>query len=214
MAATQAMFVRRLRTIYGLNVVTRRGWGTKYPNVYLRRLITHRAKVPVDTVVQHITVTFDTGVFLGDFRHDMQLLERIGMDRFGSGVSYNAVFDKTSGMVGIGMPLRAKGTHTVNNKNRLGFSFDQNYWSRGLAWLGVPGDVPSPACRRSIAAFIACMMDTGHCSEDPDYKPHSFFTAKECPMPVMVGHMDEILAEAKRLHRLNGNKPTPLFRRR
>lgn len=209
MAASQAEFVRRLRLVYGLDVRTRRQWGSKYARIYAWRLIFRRSKFPVDTIVQHITVTHDSGRLTGNFDADMRLLEQIGYQRFGSGISYNACFDKRTGMVGIGQPLRAKGTHTVNDKNVRGFTHDQNLVARGLAWIGVPGDKPSAACQESIAAFIACMMDTGHCTPDPDYLPHSTFAYKDCPTQPMRDVMPSIYRRAKALHLANGGKKTP-----
>jgi hypothetical protein len=209
MATSQRKFIRRLRTVYGLDVRTRKQWGSTLGWRYAQRLVTHRAHVPADTVVAHITVTFDDGVLTGEFDADMREIERIGHARFGSGISYNFGVDKATGMVGIGQPLRAKGTHTVNDKNRTGFSQDQNYWARAIAWIGVPGNLPSPKCIDAYVAIIACLMDCGHVTEDPDVLPHSFFAYKDCPMPIMAGKLPEIKRRAQALHQKNKNTPTP-----
>lgn len=144
-----------------------------------------------DTLVQHVTVTDDTGGGVRDFKSDMQLLERIGLARFGSGVSYNIVVDQ-DGMVGIGMPLDAKGTHTVNVKQQPGFSYDQNYVAIGIAWIAQPGDRLTPECRASIAACIRALREVGALTDGFDYKPHSFFAAKACPLQVMRDAMPAI----------------------
>ncbi len=209
MAATQAAFVRRLRKVYKLNVRTRKDWGSKLGRVYAWRLIWKRATVPADTVVEHITVTFDDGVLTGDFDADMRELERIGQSRFGAGISYNICIDKATGMVGIGQPLRAKGTHTQNDKNRPGFSKDQNKVARAIAWIGVPGNRWTDKCRDAHVKVLACLMDTGHVTERPDYLPHSYFAFKECPMGIVADKLPDILADAKELHHKMKSIPTP-----
>lgn len=213
MASTQRMFVRRLRKVYGIEVRTRREWGTQHASVYFKRLVTHPAKVPADTVVGHITVTFDDGKFTGDFDSDMREVERIGWSRFLSGVSYNFCVDKLTGMVGIGQNLRAKGTHTVNDKNLKGFSHDQNFWARAIAWIGVPGNQLSDKALHSFACIIACGMDTGHITIDPDFLPHSAFAFKDCPTDELRREMPAILSKAKRLHNEKKDIRTPLLKR-
>jgi N-acetylmuramoyl-L-alanine amidase len=213
MATSQRKFVRRLRRVYGVKVLTRRQWGTEHPLLYGLRVITHPAKVPSDTLVQHITVTFDSGKLTGDMVKDMQTLERIGYSRFRSGISYNGAVDR-EGALGIGQNLRAKGTHTVNHKRVPNYSYDQNYWARAIAWIGVEGDRPTEACVETTAKFFACLMDCGHLTEDPDYDPHAKFTAKSCPTPAMISRMPEIRRRAYALHDKNKDVPTPTARRK
>lgn len=209
MASLEKTFVRRLRRVYGLDVRTRRQWGSVRRGTYAWRLIWRRAKVPADTLVQHITVTNDSGDLTGEFDADMRTLERIGYDRFGSGISYNICIDKDTGMVGMGMPLRAKGTHTVNDKNKPNFSRDQNYWARAIAWIGVPGNGWSKACYDAHVKVIACLMDCGHLTDDPDYLPHSYFAYKECPMGYIADKLPALKREAIALHEKMRDVPTP-----
>lgn len=209
MASTQAAFIRRLRKVYGLNVRTRKDWGSRLGAVYTRRLVTKRARVPADTVVQHITVTHGDGKLTGQFDADMRELERIGQARFQSGISYNICIDHQTGMVGIGQPLRAKGTHTVNDKNRPGFHRDQNLMARGIAWIGVPGNKVSARALQSHIKVLSCLMDCGHITPDPDYLPHSFFAAKDCPTDAIRPDMPGIIRDAKELHRRTKNVRTP-----
>ena len=208
MATRQSTFVRRLRRVYGVKVLTRRQWGTKHPLLYGLRLISHPAHVPADTFVQHITVTYDSGELIGDMKADMQLLERIGYDRFRSGISYNGAVDD-QGTFGVGQNLRAKGTHTVNNKNVPGYSYDQNKMARAIAWIGVEGERPTEACVDTTVAVFACLMDCGHLTDDPDYDPHAKFAYKSCPTPAMISRMPEIERRAHALHDKNKNIPTP-----
>lgn len=182
---------------HGVTVYTRKAWGSKYGTVYAWRQIFKRAYQPADTVVQHITVTHQTG----DFKADVQLVERIGHQRFGSGISYNWVVNMTTGEVAVGQPLNAKGTHTVNNKGRPGFSFDQNYWARAIAVLGMPGDQLSEEAQRSIELLLTGMAKRRAITKTFDYLPHSAFTAKDCPcdptrdkMPAIYEHVRQELA--------------------
>jgi hypothetical protein len=57
---------------------------------------------------------------------------RIGMERFGSGVSYNFLVHMQTGEVAVGQPLDAKGTHTLNEKRVPGYSYDQNLVARAI----------------------------------------------------------------------------------
>lgn len=180
----------------GVVVLTRRQWGSRpdgrpWPlapnvdNVYKWRL----ANKPVtartaDTLAQHISVTFDTGPLVGTFDDDMRTIERIGFARFGSGFSYNAGADHRDGTIGIGMPLLAKGTHTVMEVDRgPSWSHDQNAVARAIAWIGMPGMVPTAKAREQVAQFIAAMIDEGALTPTFDYKPHApwFTDQKDCP---------------------------------
>lgn len=204
----QRRVVRNLRRRLGKNMVkTRRQWGSKYPATYAWRLIWKRAKRhPVDTLVQHITVTFDTGPLTGDFYEDMRTIERIGMERFGSGFSYNAAIDMGTGMIGLGMPFKAKGTHTVNDKRVPGYSHDQNYWARAIAGLGMPGRPLSQDAEWALSHFIAALIDEGVLTDDPDYDPHSKFAYKDCPTDAIREKMPRIYKRAKRLTKASGWK--------
>lgn len=188
----QRRVVRNLRA-RGVRVQTRRQWGSKYPHVYAWRLIWRRvARVVADTLVQHITVTFDSGTLVGDFRKDMQTIERIGYERFRSGFSYNFAVDMETGMIGMGMPLLAKGTHTVNDKRIPGFSHDQNAVARAVAMIGMPGKVPSERCIEATAHLFAALMEEGALTNDPDYVPHAMFAYKSCPTPQVIAVMPRI----------------------
>jgi hypothetical protein len=198
----QGRFVKRMKRVYGVNVVTRREWGSRFPHIYAWRLINRRAKHPADTVVQHITVTRQTD----NFNTDMRLLESIGMDRFGSGVSYNLVVRMKDGKIGIGQPFKAKGTHTLNDKGVPGYSYDQNLVARAIAGLGMPGDGLSDRAREVIVAAMACMMDLRIITPDPDYDPHSKFAFKDCPTDAIRKEMLGILRDAKALHQRNKNR--------
>lgn len=195
----QVRVVRNLKR-RGVAVLTRKQWGSKYGRVYATRMVTRRVtRKKADTLVQHITVTFDSGKLVGDFKRDMQTIEKIGYDRFGSGFSYNFGVDMTTGMIGVGMPLLAKGTHTINDKNMSGYSYDQNAVARAIAVVGMPATPLSDRAELSIATLIAVLMEEGALTKDPDYKPHSFFAAKDCPCDATRNRMPFILSKAKKL---------------
>lgn len=179
----------------GVRIRTRAQWGSRpdgrpWPlapntdNVYRWRLRNRPVTaVTADTLAQHISVTFDSGPLIGDFDRDMQTIERIGFARFGSGFSYNFGADWRDGTIGVGMPLKAKGTHTVMLLNRPGWSVDQNLVARAIAWIGMPGMVPTAEARESVAQLVAAMMDEGALTIGFDYKPHApwFTDEKDCP---------------------------------
>jgi hypothetical protein len=165
-----------------------------------RRILKRHAKFPSDTLVHHITVTRDDGPTPLDFKNDMLELERIGYDRFGSGISYNVAIDMSTGEVGVGMPLDAKGTHTINNKKVPGFSFDQNLVALAICSVGMPGEQLTEKSKTAIAKVIATLMDIGALTSGCDYVPHSMFAYKDCPTDAVRDHMEEIYKEAVRLH--------------
>lgn len=180
-------------------VYTRWQWGNR-SNVYQLRRINkpHKQipKTPTDTIVGHITVTND-----GDIKESMQLLHKIGMERFGSGVSYNFAISMKTGEVGIGMPLDAKGTHTNNDKHVPNFSSNElNYYSVAIAFIGVPGDVPTKKAIRAAEVIIASMMLEKACTVNPDWVPHSLFAAKECPTDAVRSVMPLIFQGAKTIY--------------
>jgi hypothetical protein len=106
-----------------------------------------------------------------------------------------------TGQVGVGQPLDAKGTHTVNDKNVSGFSKDQNLVARAIAVIGQPGDKLSDKAARSISHILAAMAEEGATTKNPDYLPHSFFAWKDCPCDATRNRMPTILATAKKLAR-------------
>ena len=202
MTITQRV-VRRAR-LRGLTVLTHGQWGSKQMRTYAeRRKLTREGHWPgfrrlADTVVQHITVTLDHGPLTGDFKTDVQTVERIGMERFGSGISYNFLVDMATGMVAVGQPLDSKGTHTVNDKGVPGYSHDQNLAARAIAVLGMPGDELSRAAKRAISHLLAAMVEEGAITTGFDYVPHSLFAYKDCPCDSTRSQMSAIRAAVDR----------------
>lgn len=198
--------VKRARSKYNVPILTRSEWGSKHPGIYeTRRKTKPVTRLKADTLVKHITVTLDTGPLTGNFITDMQTVERIGVERFGSGVSYNWVQDMYTGLFGVGQPLDAKGTHTVNDKNVPGYSRDQNAVARAVAGLGMPGYSYSKDAFRNCAGLIAAMIDVGALTEDFDYKPHSFFAYKDCPCDPMRNALFEEKKLAQALRKVSSS---------
>ena len=191
----------------GVPIVTRRQWKSGHRALYQwRRLHKPHALLgrglPADTLVQHITVTIDDGTLRGDFFNDMLEVERIGYERFKSGFSYNFGWDMKTGMIGLGMPITAKGTHTVNDKGVSGYSYDQNYVALAIGAIGMPGDIPTQEALDILAKFISILIRCGALTMEHDYDPHSKFAYKDCPTDALRNAMPYVNRKARRLVRI------------
>lgn len=199
MATITQKVIKNLRA-RKIPIFTRQQWGTRHATTYAWRRVNKRHKLlpkrRVDTCWQHITVTRDTGSTNRSFFSDMQTVERIGWERFKSGVSYNWVVDMDSGVIGVGQPLDAKGTHTINNKDIPGYSYDQNAVSVAIAVLGMPGKTLTKTAENSLANLIAAMIEENVLTKGHDYVPHSLVAYKECPTGQVARRMDEINKKA------------------
>lgn len=186
--------VNRLH-IMGCKVLDRSQWGTKYEALYQKRRVTKKFigdRGKAKYAFSHISVTRDDGPSDADFAADMRELERIGYERFLSGISYNWAVDLENGTIGEGMPLDAKGTHTVNNKHVGGYEYDLNAYGHAIVGIGMPGAKPTNAFVASVAAIIAAERDLGLMVEDSDLLPHSMFAAKDCPTTAIRNRIPEI----------------------
>lgn len=200
---TMSKVVRTARD-RGLTVYTHKQWGSKQRKLYWNRLVTRRTKVRVkDTLWQHISVTRDDGDDRIAFFMDMQELERIGMERFGSGVSYNLAIDMETGEIGVGQFFNAKGTHTINHKQNEhpDYSFDQNAVSLAFAFIGMPGQAPSKKAIRAAGIMYGVLIDCNKLTVDPDYNPHRMVAFKSCPTDAVVAVMPQIESIAFRTSR-------------
>lgn len=184
--------MRELREVAAVPVLSHKQWEAEYEGVYLTRREIRPAHQPADTVVQHITVTLDHGPLRGDFIEDMKTIERIGWERFRTGISYNWVIDMETGWIGQGAYLDAQGSHTVNDKGLAGFSYNQNRMARGIAFMGMPKTKLSKLAVESAADVLVAMYRGGAITPEPDYLPHSAFAHKDCPCDPARNKMDEI----------------------
>lgn len=180
-----------------------RGWRSKHRELYKERLTTRPHSLlpntPSDTLWQHITVTFDSGVLVKDFKKDMRTLEDIGVERFDSGFSYNFGIDMVTGQIGLGQFLEAKGAHTINDKGIPNYSYDQNAVSIAIAFIGMPGDIPSKKAILATVRLVAALIEEGALTPEHDYNPHSMVAAKDCPTDAVRKVMPEINKRAKRV---------------
>jgi hypothetical protein len=108
-------------------------------------------------------------------------LERIGYERFQSGISYNWAIDMQTGMIGEGMPLLARGTHTVNDKNVAGFPNQLNEYGHAIVAIGMPGNHVSNKFVLSFAAIMAAEQELAYMETNAPIYPHSKFANKDCP---------------------------------
>jgi hypothetical protein len=203
MATITSRFVKRARA-RGVTVHTRRQWATPTQRaIYAWRRVNRRhaqlPKRPTDTLVQHITVTRDDGPTQANFNADMRELHAIGASRFGSGVSYNLVWDMTTGEIGLGQALDAAGTHTLNDKNVPGYSENLNYYAIAIAAIGMPGKKPTARAVEALARTIAALIDVKALNPGHDYVPHSLFAFKDCPTDPVRAIMPEVNRRAREL---------------
>ncbi len=168
--------VRELRA-QGYTVLNRKEWGSKHRALYQWRRVNRRFVGPADHAFAHITVTRPSD----DPKVDAQVLESIGMARFGSGISYNWALHKPSKTIILGQPHDAAGTHTVNDKNVPGFHDNLNYWGHAIAFIGWPGDVFDEWCVDAAAAIIRAERKHGAMKAEAHMYPHSKFAWKDCP---------------------------------
>lgn len=177
--------------LMGRQVRTRQEWGTRYEDIYQWRRLHLPVALPVPYAFGHITVTFDSGSLTGDFGQDMKTIERIGYERFGTGISYTWGVDAITGMIGEGMPVDAKGAHTINEKMVDGYPYNLNYHGHAIAVIGMPGVVPSAECIKSMGAILRASWDEGVMDYYAPFLPHNKFAAKACPTPNIENVMDD-----------------------
>lgn len=190
--------MQELRRVASVPVFSHKQWEAEYEGIYLTRREIRPAISPADTVVQHITATLDHGPLRGDFVEDMRTLERIGYERFKTGISYNWVVDMTTGEIGQGAYLDAQGSHTLNDKGIHGYSFNQNERARAIAVMGMPKDKLSKKAEESIVDILVAMWRVGAITYRPDYVPHSLFAYKDCPCDATRNRMPAIYRKFER----------------
>ena len=187
----------------GIIVYDRRQWGSNQLATYQWRRVNRRhlqlPRKPTDTLVQHITVTRDDGPLPGNFFEDMQEVERIGMERFGTGFPYNWGIDFRTGEVGLGQSLDAAGAHTINEKNVPGFSENMNYTAIAFAMIGMPGQRLSAKAAHSMSVLMAAHIEEGALTLRHDYVPHSMFAAKSCPTENVRRRMATIQGNGRKI---------------
>lgn len=170
----------------GFKVKTRSEWGSTEAAIYAERLRTKPVDFPVSFMFAHITVTSVNG------DAGARQVEQIGMERFGSGVSYNWLVDHETHTIYEGQPLAAKGTHTVNDLGVAGFPYNLNYAGHAVAFMAMPGDTFCDRCAEMFAAIQAAERLEDVARGDVQFFPHSKFAAKDCPTDAVRNRLDAI----------------------
>ena len=188
--------VARLRGA-GYKVKNKRQWDSRYLGTYALRLRSKPVDFPVDHFFAHITVTEGKG------DEGVREVEQIGMDRFGSAISYNWVVCHSNHTIYVGMPLGAKGAHTVNDKKVAGFPENLNYHGHAVAFLGMPGDEFCLECAELFAAIAAAERIEGVARDTAKFLPHSQFAAKDCPTDAVRDKLKAINALTDAMVKVN-----------
>lgn len=184
--------IRELRAA-GFTVLSRKEWGSRHRPLYQRRRAYRHCPGRAKCFIAHVTVTDRTD----DFAADVRLVERVGYERFRTGIRYNYAVDQRTGTIAIGMPHDAAGAHTLNDKGIDGFPDNLNAYGHGIAWIGNVGDRPSQECLDAFAAIVAAEKKHGAARDDAPIYPHSKFAWKECPLTAMAKALPSVLDESK-----------------
>lgn len=167
-----------LRT-QGLEIIPRETWGAVEDYTSDRTVYT-----PVEGFVLHISVTLDHGDLTGNEHADLRTIERIGEQRFGIGMSYNAVVFDT-GRLYEAQPLTRRGAHTVDDKNigykSTGSSRSMNYWWRAIVLPQQEADDVTDAQVHQIAKWAAAQIRAGYAKRDAKWIGHRDVAFKACP---------------------------------
>lgn len=192
--------LRQLR----VEVLTHDQWGSQRRDVYEARLTSRPHDLlpgrPVDTLWNHITVTSDDGLTGESFAADMREVERIGYERFGTGVSYNILVDRNAPRprVAIGQLLEARGAHTINDKGVPGYSLNQNKVALAVAWVGVPGDILNEHAVEAMVLIRVALIRIGALTRHYDDVPHSLVAWKDCPCDELRDRLPALKRDALR----------------
>jgi hypothetical protein len=176
---------RTLLRSQGLAFTAREGWGARHP--YHKR---PTVSLPTRCLFLHVAVIADPDDLVGTEREKMRVLERIGVERFSSGISYNwAVFD--TGRAYEGQPLDRKGAHTVNDKGVTGFPKNLNFFGYAVVLPQMGTDEVTDEQVDAVARFgAACRR--AKLTVANEFLPHQMFANKACPGAPALKRLPEI----------------------
>lgn len=181
---------RALLDQQGLDIITREEWGAVQDYDSDRDVFT-----PVEGFVLHIAVTGDTGNTRASEHANLRTIESIGQQRFGIGMSYNAVIFDT-GRLYEGQPLTRRGAHTVDDKNigykSTGSSRSMNFWWRAIVLPQQEADDVTDAQVHQIAKWAAAQMRAGYAKRNPIWIGHRDVAFKACPGNTGYARLGEI----------------------
>lgn len=167
---------------------TREQWGAVHDYTTTRPV-----EEPASQFFLHITVTIPSR-YPSDDAH-ARAVEKIGIARFGIGISYNALC-MPGGNLFEGQPPNRRGAHTVNDFGILtcpthgGSVMSQaglpnlNYSARAIALARMVDDPVTEADVDAIARWGAAMIREGHVRPDARWHGHRDVSAKSCPGPL------------------------------
>lgn len=160
----------------GLSIVSRETWGAKQ-SYTSSRPVTRPAK----WLFLHISVTIDGGDLPSDEHAAMQVIERVGQQRFGIGFPYNAAaFD--TGRLYEGQPLQRRGAHTVNDLPNSAFPEGSiNHLARALVLPQMTEDDVTDAQIDAAARWAAACIRAGEVAPGALWFGHRDVTRKGCP---------------------------------
>ena len=175
-----------------VTIIPRLQWGSRY-DYDARHAQRFRAAAPVKVeTCLHTTVTIAPNLVKpwDDEHAAMRLLEDIGTDRFGSGVSYN-VCVMPSGRAYAGQPLDNKSTHSEYG--------DWNYTRASIALVGnYEKDRPTTAMLETVARIQATWLADGTIPT-VTLRGHYEVAPKSCPGKYAIAEMDTIATRARTL---------------
>jgi len=193
--STEDRVIRTLRNA-GFTVLTRKQWGSKFLAGYQTRRVTRRFVGPADYAFAHISVT----VAGNDPKAAARTIEQIGLERFGTGWSYNWGLHLPSKTILVGQPMDAAGAHTLNDKNVAGFPENLNYWGHAIAWIGNVGDQWTQWAENAAAAILAAERRHGAMKRPQQMFPHSKFAWKDCPTDPYRNAIPRIVEKSRSIH--------------
>lgn len=189
---------------------TREQWGAVHDYT------THRqVETPATQLFLHITVTRPSD-HPDDDAH-ARYVERIGIRRFGIGISYNALV-MPGGLLYEGQPVDRRGAHTVNSygiqtcpthggsvRTRAGGT-NLNYSARAIALARMESDPVTDADVEACAQWGASLIQQGHVIPDVVWHGHRDVKGKSCPgdkayarIPDIQARMEELLEDEMQL---------------
>lgn len=186
---TDIALERRLLAAEGLEIRTREKWRSQL-DYRSDRACDFRAK----RLFLHIALVDDPSDLQGPEDEVMRTLERIGQQRFGTGISYNAAaFD--SGRLVEGQPLTRRGAHTVNTFRRhecpdhggslvapsTSSGFNNNITDRALVLPQQLDDRVTDEQLDAAARWGAALRRSGLAERNARWHGHRCVTAKGCP---------------------------------
>lgn len=181
-----------------MEIRTREQWGAVHDYSTPREV-----EVPASQLFLHVTVTRPESYSSNDAH--ARKVEEIGINRFGIGISYNALI-MPGGLLYEGQPIRRRGAHTVNDYKRAtcpvhGGSlrskaglFNLNYSARAIALARMDTDPVTDADVEAAAQWGAELIRKGEVERGALWHCHHDVTNKGCPGPGGHARIPEIQA--------------------